>query len=285
MLMKSAQDLHKIANELRIEVLQMVHRAGAGHIAGPLSSAEIFTVLYLGGCTRIEPERPDWEERDRIVNSAGHYCPMHYAALAKAGFFEESWLVGFGKTGSKLGVHPEKIVGEETLAGIEVSSGPLGQGVSVAVGMALALKLKYGELPQTETPRVYCIMSDGELQEGQVWEAVMTAVRRQLDNLIIIIDRNRVQIERYISEVVGAGEIVAKMEAFGTTVYQCDGNSVEELQSVITKAKFVKGGPAVIVAETVAAKGVSFMENTPKWHDQVPSDEELARAVMELRHV
>ena len=279
----TAQDLQKIANNLRGEVLRMVHLAGAGHVAGPLSSAEILTSLYLGGVTKGDPNNPSWGERDRIVLSAGHYAPLLYAVLAEAGYFSKQLLVKFGKMGSLVGIHPERRVGEVNLPGVEVSSGPLGQGVSVATGMALALKLRYGERPQVDTPKVFCLVSDGELQEGQVWEAFQFAVRRQLDNLIYIVDKNRIQIEHYVSEVTSQGHLSGRMESFGLNTFEVDGHNINELVEIIERAKKSGGAPSIIIAETVAGKGVSFMERNPKWHDKVPLDEELSRALLELQ--
>jgi len=276
--MLTAQEIEKIPDQLRREVLKMVKRAGAGHVAGPLSSAEILTQLFFGEEVKYKPEEPWWEERDRVVLSAGHYCPILYATLARAGYFKQEELTTFMQLGSRLPGHPEY----RKAPGIEATTGSLGQGVSVAVGMAIALKLKYGERARANTPRVYCIMSDGELQEGQVWEAFNTAVRRQLDNLILILDRNHIQIERYISEVVQMGEIEGRLEAFGLNTLKCDGNDLKSIKKALALSKETKGGPAIIVAETVAGKGVSFMEGKPDWHDRVPTDKELEKALTEL---
>lgn len=273
-----AQDLQIIAKQLRADTLRMVNRAGAGHVAGPLSSAEIITALYFGGITKLDPNNPGWEERDRIILSAGHYCPILYSALARAGFFGQDELSTFMKAGSRLPGHPERGL----TPGVEVSAGPLGQGVSVAVGQALALKMKYGERSQKDTPRVYCILSDGEIQEGQVWEAFNLAVRKQLDNLIFILDRNRIQIENYISQVASYGQVAGRMEAFGLHTLEVDGNNVNELIERIKQAKEVQGAPVIIVANTVAGKGVSFMEGTPEWHDKVPTANQLEVALKEL---
>ncbi len=268
--MNTASELHKIANMMRGDVLKMVHQAGAGHVAGPMSSADIFATLYFSGLLDLT--------KDKIVLSCGHYCPIQYSALARSGHFPTSELMTFMKLGSRLPGHPEK----NLTPGIEVSSGPLGQGVSVATGMALGLKMKYGHLPQAETPRVYCVLSDGEMQEGQVWEAFNFGVRRQLDNLIFILDRNRIQIENYVSQLATYGSVAGRLESFGLTVYEVNGNEIGEVLHAITMAKKVAGGPAMIVANTTGGKGVTFMENDPKWHDKVPSDEELDQALKEL---
>lgn len=264
--------LNVIANQLRGDVLRMVFEAKAGHVAGPLSSAEIITTLYFSGLVDLE--------QDKIVLSCGHYCPIQYAALARKGYLPIEELLTFMQMGSRLPGHPER----GSVPGIEVSAGPLGQGVSVAVGMAMGLKMQYGERAQRITPRVYCIMSDGELQEGQVWEAFNLAVRRQLDNLIFILDRNRVQIENYISQVATYGEITGRLEAFGLNVREIMGNEVMEVMTAVEWGQKVQGGPAMIVAKTVAGMGVSFMENKPEWHDRVPTKEELSMALQELEN-
>lgn len=264
------QDLHKRANQLRADVLRMVFTAEAGHVAGPMSSAELFSVLYFG-------EVVD-HSKDKVILSCGHYCPVLYAALARSGKFPIDELKTFMQIGSRLPGHPERGL----TPGVEVSSGPLGQGISVAGGIALALKMKFGYKSQAETPRVFCVLSDGELQEGQVWEAFNFAVRRQLDNLIFILDRNRIQIENYVSQLATYGEVSGRLEAFGLHVLETDGNDITKLSEVMEKAKEVQGGPAIVVMNTIAGKGVSFMENKPEWHDRVPKKDELAKALKEL---
>jgi transketolase len=276
--MNPAQGLVKISQRIRADVLEMVAKAGGGHVGGPLSSADLFAVLYFGEVLKFDAQRPEWEERDRVVLSCGHYCPVMYSALARAGYFPIEELTTFMQLRSRLPGHPEK----NSVPGIEFSTGPLGQGVSVAVGMALAIKLKYGERPQKETPKVFCILSDGELQEGQVWEAFNFSVRRQLDNLIFILDRNRIQIENYVSQLATYGEVAGRLEAFGLQVLEVDGHDHERLRRALLNARKIAGGPAIIVMNTVAGKGVSFMENKPAWHDKVPSTEELKQALNEL---
>ena len=268
--MNSAQDLQKIANLLRADVLKMVFRAGAGHVAGPLSSADLFAVLYFGEIVNLG--------RDKVVLSCGHYCPVLYSALARAGYFPVRELQTFMQLGSRLPGHPER----GSAPGVEVAAGPLGQGVSVASGMALAMKLKYGERAQAETPRVYWVMSDGEIQEGQVWEAFNFAVRRQLDNLIFIVDANKIQIENYVSQLASYGNLAGRFEAFGLNVIETNGNDIQALLAAIKRAQSIGGGPVVIVMNTIAAKGVSFMENNPVWHDKVPTREQLEAALKEL---
>lgn len=266
----TAQSLARIANELRVEVLRMVKRAKAGHVAGPLSAADIVANLYFGGKLDLNI--------DKIILSCGHYAPVLYAALEKVGYINKAELESFMQLGSRLPGHPERGL----TPGIEVSAGPLGQGVSVAVGMALGLKMKFGHKSQRETPKIYCILSDGELQEGQVWEAFNFAVRRQLDNLIFILDRNRIQIENFVSQLATYGEVGGRLEAFGLHTIEIDGNEAIKISDAIEKAKQVMGGPAIIVANTVGGKGVSFMENSPGWHDRVPTESEFQQAIKEL---
>jgi transketolase len=263
-----AQDLQKIAHRLRADVLEMTVAAGAGHVAGPLSSADLFALLYFGKVVD--------HTQDKIILSCGHYCPILYAALARSGTFPVQELKTFMQAGSRLPGHPER----GSVPGVEVSSGPLGQGVSVAVGMALALRLKHG-YTHKDSPRIYCVLSDGELQEGQVWEAFNLAVTRKLHNLIFVLDRNQIQIEHYVREVVITSE-VSRLEAFGLHVLEANGNDLEELSQALTRAKQVQGGPAIVVMNTVAGHGVSFMEDRPEWHDRVPDKEQLAQAFTEL---
>lgn len=268
----SAQDIKRTANGLRADTLKMVHAAGAGHIAGPLSSAEIIATLYFTDLVDLA--------KDKIVLSCGHYVPVQYAALSRLGYIPRGELSSFMQAGSRLPGHPERGM----TPGIEVSAGPLGQGVSVAVGMALGYKISSHKFSnsQIHEPRVYCILSDGEIQEGQVWEAFNLAVRRQLDNLIFILDRNRIQIGHYISEVATYGNVEGRFEAFGLHTLTVDGNDGVSVYKALVSAKAVKGSPVMIVANTVAGKGVSFMENDPKWHDKAITDLELSDALCEL---
>ncbi len=266
----SAQDLAKIANLLRADVLEMVFTAGAGHVAGPLSSADLFSVLYFSDIVN--------HAQDKVVLSCGHYCPVLYSALARIDKFPVEELKTFMQVGSRLPGHPERGL----TPGVEVSAGPLGQGVSVSVGMALAMKMKYGSKAQADTPRVYCVLSDGEIQEGQVWEAFNFSVRRQLDNLIFIVDRNKIQIENYISQLATYGEVSGRLEAFGLHSLTVNGHDCNQLQKTLEQAKRVQGGPVIVVMNTVAGKGVSFMEGKPEWHDKAPTHEQLLLALDEL---
>lgn len=263
--MSSAQDLHKMANLLRADVLKMVYEAGAGHVAGPLSSADLFALLYFDNIVD--------HGRDKVVLSCGHYCPILYSALARSGKFPVDELKTFMKIGSRLPGHPERGL----TPGIEVSSGPLGQGVSVAVGMALGMKLTFGR----QSPKVYCVLSDGELQEGQVWEAFNFAVNQKLNNLVFLLDKNGVQIEHFVDELVASDE-TSKLEAYGLHVLVADGNDISQLTARLEMAKRDVGLPVIIVMNTVAGMGVSFMENKPVWHDKVPTKDELELALKEL---
>jgi len=238
----------------------MVVAAGAGHVAGSMSSAEIIATLYFSGMVDLES--------DKIILSCGHYVPIQYAAIEKLGLIRKEELKTFMKIGSRLPGHPERGI----TPGIEVSAGPLGQGISVAVGMAIGNKGK-----------VYCLVSDGELQEGQVWEAINLAVVRRLNNLIIIVDVNGIQIEHYVNEVVENTNYAGRLEAFGAHVIEINGNDVSQVMSALERAKRVVGQVVVIVAKTVAGKGVSFMENEPEWHDRVPTKSELKVALGELK--
>jgi len=267
--MKTAQELHKLANRLRQDVLQMVFTAGAGHVAGPLSSADLFAVLYFDEVLDLK--------KDKVVLSCGHYCPILYAVLARSGKLSVDELKNFMQTGSRLPGHPERGL----TPGVEVSAGPLGQGVSVATGMALGMKLRNGRAYSYNSPRVYCVLSDGELQEGQVWEAFNFAVASKLDNLIYILDRNGIQIEHYVKDLVKSDE-TSRLEAFGLHVLECEGNNISNLKNCLENAKQVQGLPTMIVMNTVGSKGVSFMENKPIWHDKVPNSEELNLALKEL---
>lgn len=268
--MSLALALKRIANLLRYDTLKMVQSAQAGHVAGPLSSADIVATLYFSRMIDLS--------KDKVILSCGHYCPVLYSALARKGYFATKELRNYMKLDSILPGHPEKGV----TPGIEVSSGPLGQGVSVAVGMALAMKMKYAHISHKDIPRIYCILSDGEIQEGQVWEAINFCVRRQLDNLIFILDRNRVQIENYVSQLASYGEIVGRFESFGLYTIEIDGNEPREVMHGIKMAQENVGSPVMIVANTVAGKGVSFMENDPEWHDKVPTQSEMEIAKGEL---
>lgn len=274
-------DVEEKAKVVRREILGMLKAAGSGHTAGPMGAAEILTALYFGGVLNHDPKNPWWEERDRFVLSVGHYAPLLYATLAEAGYFSKDNLKNFMKLGSPLQGHPLRLAGfergDKQLPGVENTGGPLGQGVSVAVGMALALKLKRSRA------KVYCLMSDGEMEEGQTWEAVMFAAKRKLNNLVFIVDRNNIQIDAYVSDVMSIEPVVGKLEAFGLQVYEVEGNEMSEVIRVMEKTRAMHREPVVVIARTTAGKGVTIMENDPEWHDKIPSQEEYDLAMEELR--
>lgn len=265
-------ELKKKANEVRKGILTSVHAAKSGHPGGSLSAADILTCLYFDEMN-IDPSRPDWEDRDRFVLSKGHNAPGLYAALAERGYIPREDLVTLRHTGSYLQGHPDM----KHINGVDMSSGSLGQGISAAVGMALAAKM------DGRSHRVYALLGDGELQEGQVWEAAMFAGFRELDNLVVIVDNNNLQIDGSLEEVCSAYPIDKKFEAFNFhTICVDDGNDMEKLRSAFREARTVTGKPSVIIAKTVKGKGVSFMEDKASWHGKAPNDAEYETAMEEL---
>lgn len=269
----SIQQLKKIANTLRQDVIKMLTEAGSGHTASPLGLADIFAALFFN-VLKHNPKNPKWEQRDRLCLSCGHVVPIRYAAMARAGYFPLSWLKTLRKLGSKLQGHPSYL----DMPALEHSSGPLGQGVSVAVGMALAAKMK------KQKHFIYCITSDGEHDEGQTWEAIMTAAKYKLDNLIFILDRNMIQIDGLTEKIMPLTHLHQKYLAFKWHVQQIDSNNLQEVLSALAKAKKIKGQPKVIVAHTVPGKGVSFMEKKWEWHGKAPSKVEAEKALLELNN-
>lgn len=268
----SVEELKKAAAEMRGYTLISINCAGSGHSGGSMSVMDIMTVLMLD-VMKHKPYEPNWEQRDRLFFSVGHKAPAWYVPLGYAGYFDVKETALLRKLGSKFQGHPDC----KKCEGIELSCGSLGQGISVAVGDALALKLDKKE------SRVFCIMGDGEQQEGQVWEAVMEAAHYKLDNLIAIIDDNRLQIDGWTKDVMNVQSIADKYRAFGWHVIECDGHSIEELQKAFKEAEEIKGKPIAIIASTVKGKGVSFMEDKAGWHGKAPSDEELVKALSELK--
>ncbi len=265
-------ELKKTANEVRKGILTSVHAAKSGHPGGSLSAADILTYLYFEEMN-LDPSRPDWEDRDRFVLSKGHNAPALYAVLAERGYIPKEDLVTLRHTGSYLQGHPDM----KHINGVDMSSGSLGQGISAAVGMALAAKM------DGRSHRVYALLGDGELQEGQVWEAAMFAGFRELDNLVVIVDNNNLQIDGSLEEVCSAYPIDKKFEAFHFHVICVDdGNDMEKLQRAFCKARTVTGKPTVIIAETIKGKGVSFMEDKASWHGKAPNDAEYETAMEEL---
>lgn len=268
----NVEELRKIANDIRVDIIKQVYNAGSGHPGGSLSCIDILTVLYFNQMN-INENEPEAPLRDRFVLSKGHCAPALYACLAKKGFFEKEKLEGFRKIDGELQGHPDK----NKACGVDMSTGSLGQGLSVANGMALASKMDH------DGYRVYCLLGDGEIEEGQVWEAAMTANKYKLDNLCAIVDYNNLQIDGTIEEVKGLDNLEGKFKSFGFNTIVVDGHNIEQLIDSFDTAKLTKEKPTVIIAKTIKGKGVSFMENKAEWHGKAPSDEEYKLALSELK--
>ena len=266
------KQLMAAACKVRMGVIEGTHGAKAGHPGGSLSAADLFTYLYFKEMN-VDPKNPKWEERDRFVLSKGHTAPGLYAALAEKGFFPVEDLPTLRHIGSYLQGHPNM----NTVPGVDMSTGSLGQGISAAAGMALAAK------HQGRSCRVYALLGDGEIQEGQPWEAFMFAHQYKLDNLCAIIDNNGLQIDGRVEDVMSPYPIVDKLKAFGWEVAEIDGHDFEQMESAFAKAREVKGAPTAIVMNTVKGKGVSYMEDQAGWHGKAPNDEEYEIAMNELR--
>ena len=264
-------ELEKMANEIRKDIVTAVHSAKSGHPGGSLSSADIFTYLYFEEMN-VDPANPKWEDRDRFVLSKGHVAPGLYSTLAEKGYFSKEDLKTLRHTGSYLQGHPDM----KHIPGIDMSSGSLGQGVSVAVGMAAAGKYDKKDY------RVYTLTGDGEIQEGQIWEAAMWAGHRKLDNLVVIVDNNNLQIDGSVEDVCSPYPIDKKFEAFNFHVINIDGNDFDQIRAAFKEARETKGMPTAIIAKTVKGKGVSFMENAAGWHGKAPNDEEYEIAMADL---
>ncbi len=253
--------LEEKANEIRQSVIEMLVEAGSGHTAGPLDMADIFTLLYFE-VLKHDPKNPLWEERDRLVLSNGHICPILYATMAHAGYFPVEELMTLRKFGSRLQGHPHK----EMLPGLETSSGPLGSGLSQAVGIALAERMNN---PYT-SKYVYCLLGDGELNEGQIWEALMHGGKERLHNLIAIVDRNGIQIDGYTEDVMPLEPLAEKFEAFNWDVQEVDGHNIRAVNDAIGKAQAVYSQPSIIIAHTIPSKGVDVFERDFRWHGNPP---------------
>jgi len=264
-------NLEAIAASLRITALQMITRAGSGHPGGALSIADIVAALYFK-LMRIRPDDPLWEDRDRFILSKGHACAVWYAALAKRGFFPEEHLCGFRRLGGACQGHPDM----RKLPGVDMTSGSLGMGLSAGVGMAAAGKM------QRRDYRVYVILGDGELDEGQVWEAAMAAAKLRLDNLVAVVDRNALQVDGATETVMPLEPLTKKWEAFGWDVAEIDGHNIQDILSSLAPPQAPATRPRAIIAKTVKGRGVSFMEGNPDWHGRSPTACELARAIAEL---
>ena len=264
-------ELQKTANEVRKGIVTAVHSAKSGHPGGSLSAADIYTYLYFEEMN-IDPKDPKKADRDRFVLSKGHTAPGYYSTLAHRGFFPVEDLTTLRKVGSYLQGHPDM----KHIPGVDMSSGSLGQGISAAVGMAISAKLSNDDY------RVYTLLGDGEIQEGQVWEASMLAGHRKLDNLVVIVDNNNLQIDGKITDVNSPYPIDKKFEAFNFHVINIDGNDFDQIEAAFKEARKTKGMPTAIIAKTIKGKGVSFMEDQAGWHGKAPNDEQYAQAMEEL---
>lgn len=269
--LRTNDETRELARRLRIQTLHMIHRAGSSHIGSCFSIAELLAVLY-GRILRVDPKRPDWLDRDRFILSKGHACAVLYAVLAESGFFPVTWLDDFYQNGSPLAGH----ITHRGVPGVEVSTGALGHGLPIACGMALAGK-------RDDKPyRVFVLLSDGECDEGSTWEAALFAPHHGLDNLVAIVDYNKIQSLGFVKETLDLEPLAAKWEALGWAVRQINGHNVEEIAGALGTVPFRPGRPSCVVAHTVKGKGVSFMENQVLWHYRSPNDEEYLRAVAEL---
>ena len=266
------------ATRMRKDIVEMIAEAGSGHPGGSLSAADIVATLYFGGLLKHDSAKPDWPERDRFILSKGHAAPVLYSALAEAGYFGRDHLMTLRKLGSMLQGHPDS----KKTPGVEVSTGSLGQGLSVSAGLAAGLR--GGDHPEHDSDdrTVFCLMGDGEIQEGQVWEAAMFAAHEGLDNLVAIVDHNGLQIDGACDEVMCVGSVAAKFTAFDWHATEVDGHDVQAVYDALEAAKAYRGGPAVIIAHTIKGKGVSFMEGDAGWHGKAPSADQVKQAIAEL---
>ena len=268
----SISELKQIAIELRKSAVTMIYEAQSGHPGGALSAADIVTALYFKEMN-IDPKNPKWEDRDRFVLSKGHVCPILYAALGKLGYFPEEYLHKLRQEGSILQGHPDM----KKCPGIDISTGSLGQGLSCAVGMAIAGKRDHKDY------RVFAMVGDGECDEGQIWEAVMTGYKYKLDNLVVFVDNNRLQLDGTCEEVMPNIDLGKRFEAFGYEVFYIDGHNMEEIVATLDKIRASHNGlPKAVIANTIKGRGVSFMENQVGWHGVAPNDEQYKQAMEEL---
>ena len=274
-MMRKRPDINELkekAIKIRSTILKMLQIAGSGHTGGSLSEVEIILTLYKYEMSH-NSKKPEWEQRDRFILSKGHGCPTLYAVLADCGYFSEDLLWTLRKMGSKLQGHPQRNVS----LGLEASTGSLGQGLSIALGLALAAKMDKKDF------RTYCLMGDGELQEGQIWEAAMMASFNKLDNLCGIVDNNKIQIDGFLKDVMNVEPLAEKWESFGWEVIRVDGHNVVSLMDAFDKVREIKGKPSVILADTIKGKGISFMENKASWHGVAPKEDEVEKALVELK--
>ena len=269
---ESIKTLKSVSKEIRKDIIRMLANAGSGHTGGSLGLADVFTVLYFN-ILNHDPQKPYCEERDRLILSIGHVAPVLYAALAHAGYFPKEELLTLRQLGSRLQGHPGR---DHGLPGLELSAGSLGQGLSVAVGMAIAAK------KDNKKYRIYSIHGDGELQEGSIWEAAMSASFYKLDNITALIDRNNLQIDVETSKVMDIEPLAMKWEAFGWNVIRCSGHDHAELISAFNEAKLIKGKPSVIIADTIMGKGIKSIENDHRWHGKPPAKDDAERYLEEI---
>jgi transketolase len=268
--------LEAIAREGRVQIIRMLTHAGSGHPGGSLSAIDILTAIYFNRL-RYDAKRPNWEDRDRFILSKGHCVPAQYYCMAKAGYFPMERIITLRKLGSPLQGHPDRVM----LPGIEAATGSLGQGLSISMGLALGLKLA------GKQARVYCVMGDGETQEGQVWESLMSAPKlgapeHHLDNLCVILDYNGIQLDSFVKKILDIEPIVDKLKAFGWPVLDINGHDIAQVDKALDEAETIKGAPTFIVAHTVKGKGVSFMENDPEWHGKAPKPAEALEAIRQI---
>jgi transketolase len=269
---ESPVELKRLANRLRIEIVKMIGTAGSGHPGGSLSEVELLSALYFR-VLRHNPRDPHWQERDRFILSKGHGCPALYAVMAEAGYIDQSALGTLRKLGSPLQGHPDR----RFFPALEANTGSLGQGISIGIGMALAAKLDKKDW------HTFVMVGDGEIQEGQNWEAAMFAPFHKLDNLTVIVDYNHQQLDGFLKDILDPAPLAAKFEAFGWRTMEIDGHDFEQVIPALETARAAKDGkPTCIVANTIKGKGVSFMENNPEWHGVAPKPEQVAAAVAEL---
>ena len=266
-------EMEKLAITIRQEIIEMLLQAKSGHCAGPLGAVELYVALYFSGILNYDSKDPDWEKRDRVIISNGHYAPLLYITLAHAGYFSLDELKTLRKLGSKLQGHPHRL----SLPGIETSSGPVGEGLSQAIGMALGTKI------DEKKTQIYCLMGDGEQDCGNTWEAVMMAGKHQLDNLTAIIDRNNIQIDGFTENVMPLESLKEKYESFGWKVLEIDGHNIPEIIKALNASKSIFVKPVVIIANTIPGKGIDFMQWEYQWHGKVPNSKQAEEALRQLR--
>jgi transketolase len=269
---KSLEELQAIAKRIRREIVEMIGAAKSGHPGGSLSAVEILTTLFFD-CLRHDPSNPAWEDRDRFILSKGHAAPVLYSVLAEAGYTPKDKLNTLRKLGSPYQGHPDK----RFIPVLEASTGSLGQGLSIGLGMALAARLDGRPF------RTYVVLGDGEIQEGQIWEAAMFAAFHKVDNIVAIVDYNRIQLDGFVKDIMEIEPLADKWRGFGWHTIECDGHSIPALQAAFADAAATKGKPTVVIAHTVKGKGVSFMENNPKFHGTAPTPAEVELALKELQ--